>query len=70
VAGSCITHGSTDMLDDEMESGDVESAKLESIYLAGHVSESSLDTWHIFVKWCGATWPIRGLPHGILGLAC
>jgi hypothetical protein len=26
--------------------------------------KSFLDTWHIFDKWDGATWPRHGLPHG------
>jgi hypothetical protein len=49
---------------------DVAISELKIIYLIGHVGESLLDMWHIFVKWCGATWPTSGMPHGTLGLVC
>ena len=65
MARSYLTCGSANM-----ESGDMASVELASIYLIGHVGESLLDTWNIFVKWCGATWPRRGLPRGTLGLVC
>jgi hypothetical protein len=36
--------------DADVASGDVASVELANIYLTGHVGESLLDMWHIFVN--------------------
>jgi hypothetical protein len=55
--------------DDDVAGPYTDMAGLSWQIVGSWVVESFLDTWHVFGKWDGATWPRHGLPRGtVFGL--